>query len=116
MRFSPLLTVAFTAALAVSSPTPASSAIAAVYSCPAPIDVNGSGVGKSTLVCCASVYVLVLGQDTGTGIDCALSSGGVSTQGSCTDSARHAVLCCNVDVSAEVMIGLRTCADWVLFR
>ena len=114
MRASRLLLVSFTAALAASTPTPTSSTTAPVYSCPAPVDVNGSGVGKSTLVCCANVYGQVLGEDTGTGIDCALSSGGVGTQGSCTDSARRAALCCNVYVSAEARIVLCASTDWWL--
>ena len=94
MPSSKLLIAALMSAFAASTPTPASSASAPTYSCP-PLPA-----GEQVLYCCADAYLGVAGENTATGLDCALSSGGVGQQGMCTDAARGIPLCCAAIVSA----------------
>lgn len=94
MRSSKLLIFNLMSAFAASTPTPASSASAPTYSCPALPAVEQS------LLCCAKGYVGVAGLNTVTGIDCALSSSGVGQRGMCNDAARAIAVCYLVIVSA----------------
>ncbi|KAI4098547.1 MAG: hypothetical protein L6R37_006453 [Teloschistes peruensis] len=99
MRLSYILasTLAVTVTAAPSTTTTASSP---TYFCPAPVHVNGSGVGKNVLVCCERLIGIVLRENTGTGTNCALSSGGAGTTGKCEDSTKPRPGCCAVVAGA----------------
>ena len=109
MVSSKLLIAALVSGFATSTPTPASSASAPTYSCP-PLPV-----GEQVLYCCAEGYLGVAGENTATGTDCALSSGGVGQEGMCTDAARGLPLCCAVVVSAvtpKAVDVVTNCLGW----